>query len=281
MRVAALYLCLGAYHDASASGLISVFHTLDAVDIGSCGEVGRLDILHESVGIDIRIVDIGAAAVNHLSQVVGGYIGGHTHSDTVAAVDEQVGYFCRHDGRLCERVVEVVHHVDRIFLQVVHDVLAHLVEPALGVTHGGGRVAVDRAEVTLSVDKGVAHVPVLRHSYQCTVYGAVAVGMVLTEHLTHHTGALLIGFVTGIADTFHTIEYTAVNRFESVAHIREGTGHDDRHGVVDIRLFHFLLDVDLDDSILVECLIIVHLYELVFTCLQTGHNCRRGHLFSF
>ena len=64
-----------------------------------------------------------------------------------------------------------------------------------------------------------------------------------------------MGFVTGIADAHHTVENTAVDGFEAVADIREGTRHDNRHGVVDVRGLHFLLNVDLQNSVVVKRLI--------------------------
>ena len=63
----------------------------------------------------------------------------------------------------------------------------------LRVTHGGGAVAVHRAEVTLAVDQGIAQAKVLRHARHGVVDGCVAVGMILAEHFTDDTGALLVG----------------------------------------------------------------------------------------
>ncbi len=137
VALAALNLCRGAHHDASASCLVGVLHALDAINGGTRGEVGGGDVLHQSVGVDVGVVDIGTAAVDHLSEVVGGNIGSHTHGDTAAAVHQQVRDLGRHHRWLLEGVVEVVHHVDGLLVEVVHDVLSHLGEPALGVTHGG------------------------------------------------------------------------------------------------------------------------------------------------
>ena len=176
-------------------------------------------MLHQSVGVYVGIVYIGAAAVNHLAEVVGGYVCSHTHGNTVASVHQQIRYLGGHHRRLLKRVVEVVHHVHGVLLEVVHDVLAHFGQTALRVTHGGRRVSVHRAEVSLAVNERVAHVPVLRHAHQCSIHGTVAVWVVLSEHLSHHAGALLVWFVTRVADAHHTVQYTAVHRFESVTHI--------------------------------------------------------------
>ena len=132
-----LNLGLGTHHDTATTSLVGVANTLQSVDIGSRGEVRTRDVLHQPVGVNVGVVDIGTAAVNDLAQVVGGHVGGHTYGNTVATIDQQVRYLGRHHAGLYQRVVEVVHHVDGFLLQVVHDVLAHLGEAALCITHGG------------------------------------------------------------------------------------------------------------------------------------------------
>ena len=90
--------------------------------------------------------------------------------------------------------------------------------------------------------------------------------VILTKHLTHHACAFLIRFVTCVANAGHTIEDAAVNRLEAITHIRQGTSNNHRHTVVDVRGFHLFLDVDLNDSVIVDglhtvkSLIFVHYY---------------------
>ena len=134
--LAAFNLSLCAHHDLSASRLIGILHALQAVDEGTRREVRRRDILHQSFGINVGVVDIGAAAVDDLSEVMCRHIGGHTHGNTVTSIHQQVGHLRRHHGWLLERIVEVVGHIHGVFLQIVHDVLTHLREAALGVSHG-------------------------------------------------------------------------------------------------------------------------------------------------
>ncbi len=86
--VAALNFGLGTHHYASSTCLIGVFHTLYTIYIRSRGKVGCLDVLHQSVGVYIRIVYIRAASVYDLAKVVCGDICCHTHCNTVAAVDQ-------------------------------------------------------------------------------------------------------------------------------------------------------------------------------------------------
>ena len=226
VAVIALDLSLGTHDDASLTRLIGFFNALETIDISTCGEVWSRDILHQSIGVDVWIVDISAAAIDHLTQVVSRNVGSHTHGNTVTAIDQQVGHLGRHHRGLLQRIIEVVDHIDGILLDIVHDMLTHLGKAALGITHGSRRVAVNTTEVTLSVYKRIAHVPVLAHTHEGTIDRAVAMRMVLTQHLTHDTRAFLVRFITSVAQSKHTIEDTPVHRLESVSDIRKGTGHD-------------------------------------------------------
>ena len=124
--VAALNLGLGTHYDTSATCFVGILHALQAIDISTCWEVGTWDILHQAFGIDIRIVDISAATIDYLAQVVGRHIGSHTYGNTVTTVNQQIRNLGRHNGWLLERVVEVRRHIYGFLIQVVHNVLTHL-----------------------------------------------------------------------------------------------------------------------------------------------------------
>ncbi len=225
----AFNLGLGANHHAATASGISVFHALQTIYISSCWEVGRWYVLHQSFHVDVGIVNIGTATINHLAKVVGRYVCRHAHGNAVAAIDEQVWYLRRHHGWLLQRVVEVVCHVDGVLVDIVHDVLTHLREAALGVTHGGRGVAIYATKVSLAIHELVAHVPFLSHAHEGSIDGTVSVWVVFTKHLTHDTRAFLIRFVTCVAKSEHTIEYAAVDRLEAVPDIGKGTSYDNRH----------------------------------------------------
>ena len=232
--VVALNFSLGTHDNTSAARFIGIFHALETIDIGTRREIRSGNILHQSLCVKLRIVYVSTAAIDNLPQVVGRHVRCHTYGNTVTAVDQQVRHLGRHDARLQQRVVEVVRHNDGVLFQVVHDVFTHLRQAALRVTHRCGRVTVDRTEVSLAVNELIAHVPLLSHAYQCTIYRAVAVRMILTEHLTYDARTFLVGIVTCIADAQHTIEDASVNGLETVAHIGQGTRHNHRHRIVDV-----------------------------------------------
>ena len=43
----------------------------------------------------------------------------------------------------------------------------------------------------------------------------------------------------------HSIQYSPMDRLETVPHIRQGTRHDNGHRIVDIRCLHLRLDIHL------------------------------------
>ena len=79
-----------AHHHPATAGAVGVAHPRQAHDLAGRGEVGRLHVLHEPVGVDERVVDHRDAGVHHLAQVVRRDVGGHSHRDAGGAVDQQV-----------------------------------------------------------------------------------------------------------------------------------------------------------------------------------------------
>ena len=58
---------------------------------------------------------------------------------------------------------------------------------------------------------------------------------------------------------------------ETISHIRQGTGNNHRHGIVDVGFLHFLLNVDPNNPVLVKSLIFVH-YSVSGLCLLGVHK---------
>ena len=100
-------------------------------------------------------------------------------------------------------------------------------------------------------------------------------GVVLTEHLTNDARTFLIRLRADVVNVHHAVEDTAVYGLKAVANIGEGTSHNHRHRVVDVGGLHLLLDVNLNDSVVVECLIHCDIYYLliyIFRFLLFTHH---------
>src|SRR5690606_25603383 len=109
---------------------------------------------------------------------------------------------------------------------------------------GGGGVAVHGAEVTLAVFQRQAHGEVLSHADHGVINGGVSVRVVFTHHFPDDFGGFLVFAVPVIADGALAKEDAAVHRLEAVADIWQGARDDDGHGVVEVRLLHFVFDGD-------------------------------------
>ena len=217
--VLGLDLGLGTHDDASASCLKGVLHTLIAVDDTTRGEVGSLNVVHQVAHLHLGVLEQRQAAVDALTQVVGSHVGSHADSDTRCTVHQQVGDAGGQHRGLLKSVVEIGHKVNGVLVHVFHHALAHLVETHLGVTHGSRAVTVNRAEVTLAINQRVTHCPFLGQTDHGKINRRIAVGVVLTKHVTHNTGRFLVGGIGVVAQLVHAVEYPAVHGLEAVAHI--------------------------------------------------------------
>ena len=175
-------------------------------------------------------------------------VGGHAHGDARGAVQEQVGHLGRQHRRLCHGAVIIGQEIDRFLVQVVQKLIGQPGQADLGVTHGRRRVAVDRTEVALAVDQGLAHGKVLGHADQGVVNGLIAVGVVLADDVADDPGRFLVGFVVGVAQLLHGEQDAAVDRLEAVPDLGQGPADDDAHGVIKVGALDLLLDGCLDLS---------------------------------
>jgi hypothetical protein len=117
----------------------------------------------------------------------------------------------------------------------------------LRVAHGGRRVAIDAAEVALTIDEGVPHREVLGQAHHGFVDGAVAVRVVLPHHVTDDRGALAVGRRGPHAHLVSGVEDAPLDRLQAIAHVRKSALDDDRHRVVEVRRAHLFFDAAVTD----------------------------------
>jgi len=89
-----------------------------------------------------------------------------------------------------------------------------------GITHRRCRVAVNRTEVALAVNKGVAHGEVLGHTNDGVIDRRIAMGMVLTDDVTDNASRFLVRLVVVVVQFIHGEQDPPVNRFKAVSHVR-------------------------------------------------------------
>ena len=280
--------------DATTTGLVSILHALVTVDRTTGREIRSLDILHQVFHRDLRtelivharlnIIDIRATAVDHLREVMGRHVRRHTYGYTAGTVHQQVRETARQHRRLFERVVEVILHIHGILLDITQHLFCELREARLGITHRSSTIAIDRTEVTLAVYQAITHRPGLRHTHQRTIDRTVTVRVILTHYLTDDTGRFLGRLVARVTELIHTEQHTAVNRLETIAHIRQRTTYDHRHRVVDIRGFHFLINLHRNNVIILDNFVVFFhcvIIDINFICLIFLDHLRSSYVFLF
>ncbi len=232
----------GLHAHAPTPGLVGVLDAAVAEDDPAGGEVGPLDVPHQAVDLDLRIIDVGDRRGDHLAQVVRRDVRRHPDRDSRGAVDEQVGEARGEHQRFAARAVVVRHEVDRVHVEVAQHLGGDACEAGLGVPHGRSRIVVERAEVALTVDELVAHREVLGHAHERVVDRAVAVRVIVAHHLTDDLGALGVGARGTEAELVHRVEHATVNGLEAVAHVGQRAPDDHRHGVVEVGGAHLVLE---------------------------------------
>ena len=134
-------------------------HALDpgrTADDAAGREVGSLDELEQVVDRAVRIIDLVNDGVGQFVEVVRWDVGRHADGDTGGAIQEQVGQPRRQHERLLERFIVVGTEINRVLLDIGQHLFGMAVHADFGVSHGGGVIAVDRAEVALAIHQQVA-----------------------------------------------------------------------------------------------------------------------------
>src|SRR5918994_1864498 len=235
---------------------VGLLDALATDDEGAVGEVRALDPLDQGV-LELLLGRVGVlerprGALGDLAQVVWRDVGRHADRDAGRAVDKKVGEARGEDGRLLRATVVVGAEVDGVLVDVPHHLHGQRRHPALGVPHRGGRVVARRAEVALAVDERRAQHPRLREADHGVVDRGVAVGVVLTHHVTDDARALREAAVGAVAAVVHRVEDPAVHRLQPVAYVGQRAADDDGHRVVDVGLLHERLQLDRLDAVVAE-----------------------------
>ena len=186
---------LGAHLDGAAATGVAIDNTGAAEDKATGGEVRAGDDGEHLGEGHPGVFDDGDEAVDDLGKVVWRDVGGHADGDATGAIDQEIGDDGGEELGLHFGVVEVGLEIDRFFVDILHHGAGDFGEARFGVTHGGGRVSVDGAEIALTVDERVAEGEGLRHADQGVVDGAFAMGVIFTEHVTADASAFAGGAI--------------------------------------------------------------------------------------
>ncbi len=241
---------LGPHGQLPPAGLVGRGDLRGVDEIPAGGEVRGGHDLHELLQADLGVVDHGHGGVDGLAGVVGRDVGGQAHRDARGPVDEEVGEPARQQVRLLQGVVEVQRIVHRVEVDIPQKLHGRVGHAGLGVPHGGGGVPVDGAEVAMAVHQGQTHGEGLGHVDHGLIDGAVPVGMVFAQAVTHDAGALSMGLVRGQAQLQHGVEDAPLDGLQAVLHPRQGPFQNDVLRVGDHGVVHDLVHAAVEDDLL-------------------------------
>ena len=122
-------------------------------------------------------------------------------------------------------------------VQQLHAGLAHD-----AVAHRRRWIVVDGAKVPLAVDELATHGEVLRHAHERVVDGCVAVRVIVAHHLADDLRALRVRPGRPQPELVHRVQNAPVHGLQAVAHVGQRAPDDHRHGVVEVRRAHLLLE---------------------------------------
>src|SRR5699024_4713972 len=116
---------------------------------------------------------------------------------------------------------------------------------SLGVTLRGSPVVTRGTKISLPQCQWIAHDPVLDQADQGVVDGRVTVGVVVPHHFADNAGRFVKGPFRAVTTVEHRVDDAAVDWFEAVTNIGQGTYHDHGHRVVEVGPLQLGLKVDL------------------------------------
>ena len=156
---------LSPHDDGAAPGGIGRADAGAAENRAAGREIRTEDDLHQLFDVHVGLGHQREDGVDGLAEIVRRDVGRHADGDAAGAVDEQIGKRAgRTDGSSFLLVV-VGTEIDGVLVEILEQRHRNLFEPRLGVSHRRGAVAVDRAEIALSVDQRQAHREILRHAH--------------------------------------------------------------------------------------------------------------------
>ena len=198
----------------------------------------------------IGVVKQADAGADDFIEVMWRHIGGHAHGDAGGAVQQQVRQAGRHPCGFFQRAVKIGCPVHGALAQFAQQHFGDGGQLGFGVTHRGERLGiVRRAEVALAFDQRIAVRKRLRHQHQRFVAGAVAVRVVLADHVADGAcGLLRLG--AGVqAELAHRIDDAPLHRLQPVADEGQGAVQHHVHRVVEVGALGVLAQRDLLEAV--------------------------------
>ena len=199
-------------------------------------EIRALDEFQQRGVAGVRILDQRDGRGAQFAQIVRRDRGRHADRDAVRTVGQQIGKGGgKNDGLFLHAVISVAE-IDGVFVQAFEQRLSDLGQPALGVAHRGGVIAVHIAEIALAFHQRIAHREILRQAHQRLIDRLIAVRMIFADDVADHAGAFLEAGRRIEAEQTHGMQQPAVDGLQPVAGIGQRALGDGGERISEIAL---------------------------------------------
>ncbi|OPZ46606.1 MAG: hypothetical protein BWY95_01699 [Bacteroidetes bacterium ADurb.BinA104] len=141
-RMGQFNLRLGPDNYPSPAGFISLSYPLLAIDYTPCRKVRSLDMVHQPLGGNFRVINVSCNGINCFREVMWRHVGCHAHGNTSSSVDQKGWYPGGQHCRLLQRVIKIGLEVNSFLFNVRESLFSYSLELSLCVSHCGRTVTV-------------------------------------------------------------------------------------------------------------------------------------------
>ena len=216
----------------------------------------------ERVAVRFRVLDQDTGGAADLGRIVRRNGGRHANRDARGTIGQKVRESPRQDQRLVFRAVIGFLEIDGAVFDIAQQKFGRLGQTRLGISHRGGAIAVDIAEIALALDQRIARGEILRQAHQRVIDRLVAMRVILTDHIADHTGRFLERGFRIQLQLAHGVKQAPVNRFQTVARIGQRPLGDGRKRIGEIALGQRFIEGFFDDMTAIGIEIFAHVFHL-------------------
>ena len=216
----------GTSHNSPASLSVCFDNPVPALNQAPCWEIRSLNLSHQLINGDIRIINHHAQAIYYFPQIVRRNIGCHADGNPIGTIDQKIRDTGWQYYRFLQRTIIVWHKINGILVQIPEHFHSQFGHTHFSITHSGRRVSVNGAKVTMPIYQQIAGRKILCHTYCGFIYGGITMRMILTKNIADNTSRLLIWFARKHTRFLHRIKDSSVYRLETISHIRKCTGYN-------------------------------------------------------
>ena len=185
---------------------------------------------------------------------MGRYTGCHTYSDTVRTIQKKIWHTYRQYHRFFFCLIKVGHKIHYALIHITQKYfLCNFLKSGFRITHGSCSVSFNRAEISMSVYQCLAFFEILGHHHKSFVNGTVTMRMIFTHGIPYDTGTFSVRPIITDSQFIHIIQSSSLHRLESIPYIRQCTGNNNTHGIINIGFLHDLR-IFRSDNLSVHCI---------------------------